>query len=373
MARMIGPVAAVVAAIVMAGGGGGASAQAGPPIKIGVIGPTKTLVGKQNVQGATLAAEMVNAAGGTLGRKIELVVYDTNFQPAEGVAAVQRLLDQDGVKIVTGEVSSSVALAVIPVVQAEEALFVASVPKHPDVTKSGYDKVFRLNSTTAMDSAFFDKYLIESIKPDKVAVIAENSDFGRLTIDNLRKLFGPKVVYAETFGMQQSDFNAIATNARASGAELVCIAGSNMEQYGNIARVLSDLKFDGRKCFMPGILNSEGIRVAGGAAEGAFSADIYVPSLDNAANRQFVEAFQAKYGNKPEKIEELGFESVSIVAKAMERAGSATDVGKIASAIRGNAWETPRGTVRLDAAGQAQSGGLIRLGVRNGALVPMTE
>lgn len=351
---------------------GVALAQSKEPIKIGVIGPTKTLVGKQGTQGAELAAELINKEGGILGgRPVQLVTYDTNFAPAEGVAAVQRLLTQDEVKIVTGEVSSSVALAAIPVIQAEDAIYIATVPKHPDVTKSGYDRIFRLNSTTAMDAASFDQFLTQTVKPEKVAVIAENSDFGRLTIDNLKKLFGSKVVFAESYGMQQNDFNSMVTNARASGADLVCVAGSNMEQYGNILRSLADLNFQGKRCVMPGILNSEGIKVAGKAADGAVSADIYVPSMESETNRKFVSAFEAKYGNKPEKIELLGFESIWIAAKAMEKAGSATDADKIVAAIRETPWETPRGKVTFDASGQAKSGDLIRLEVREGAMNPI--
>ncbi|MBX3540867.1 MAG: ABC transporter substrate-binding protein, partial [Chelatococcus sp.] len=73
-------------------------ANAADPVKLGLINPIKTLIGKQNVEGAQLAVEMLNQDGGILGgRKIELVTYDTNFSPPEGVAAIQRLLTQDKV------------------------------------------------------------------------------------------------------------------------------------------------------------------------------------------------------------------------------------------------------------------------------------
>lgn len=345
------------------------SAQA-EGIKLGLINPIKTLIGKQNVEGAQLAVEMINQDGGILGgRKIELVTYDTNFAPPDGVAAVQRLLVQDKVKVILGEISSSVALAAIPVVEGEDAIFIASVPKHPDVTKSGYDKIFRMNSTTALDAQSFDKFLLEKIKPEKVAVLAENSDFGRISIAQLKQLFGSKLVYSDTFGMQQSDFAAISTNARSSGADTICIAGSNMEQYGNILRALSDLGFKGHRCLVPGILNSQGVEIAGAAAENVFSADIYVPALDNAFNKRFVAAFEKKFGRKPEKIEVLGFETVWIAAKSMDKAGTADDTAKIANAIRTGTWETPRGEVTFDKTGQASSGDLIRLAVKSGAIV----
>ncbi|CAH1654405.1 MULTISPECIES: ABC transporter substrate-binding protein [unclassified Chelatococcus] len=345
-------------------------ANAADPVKLGLINPIKTLIGKQNVEGAQLAVEMLNQDGGILGgRKIELVTYDTNFSPPEGVAAIQRLLTQDKVKVIAGEISSSVALAAIPVVEGEDAIFMAAVPKHPDVTKSGYDKVFRMNTTTAQDAKSFDTFLVETIKPEKVAILAENSDFGQVTIKHMKELFGNKLVYSDTFGMQQNDFAAMSTNARSSGADTICIVGSNMEQYGNILRVLSDLGFKGHRCLMPGILNSEGVKIAGAAAEQAFSADIYVPAIDNAFNKRFVEAFQKKFGRKPEKIEVLGFETVWIAAKAMDKAGTADDTAKIAKTIHEGKWETPRGEVTFDKNGQASSGELLRLSVKSGEIV----
>lgn len=345
-------------------------AQAADSVKLGLIDPVKTLIGKQNVEGAQLAADLINKDGGILGgRQVELITYDTNFAPPDGVAAVQRLLTQDEVKIVVGEISSSVALAAIPVVESEDAIFIASVPKHPDVTQSGYDKVFRVNSTTALDAQSFDKYLLDVVKPQKVAILAENSDFGQVTISHMKELFGEKLAYSDTFGMQQSDFNAMATNSQSSGADMICIVGSNMEQYGNILRSLSDLGFNGSRCLMPGILNSQGVEIAGAAAEGAFSAEIYLPSLDNEFNKRFVAEFQAKYGRVPEKIEVLGFETVWIAAKAMDKAGTDTDTAKIAETIRSGQWETPRGNVSFDEKGQASSGELIRITVKDGKIV----
>ena len=120
---------------------------------------------------------------------------------------------------------------------------------------------------------------------------------------------------------------------------------------------------------MPGILNSQGVEIAGDAAEGAFSADIYVPMMDNDFNKAFVEAFRKEHGENPEKIETLGFETVWIAAKAMDQAGTDQDTDKIADAIRNGKWETPRGVVVFDENGQASSGDLIPLVVKSGEIV----
>ena len=120
---------------------------------------------------------------------------------------------------------------------------------------------------------------------------------------------------------------------------------------------------------MPGILNSRGVQIAGKGAEGAFSADIYVPSLQTPLNKRFVEAYQARFKETPEKIEVLGFESVWLAALAMQKAGSADDTAKIAQALHANSWESPRGKVTFDASGQALAGGLLQLVVKDGKIV----
>lgn len=346
-----------------------ADAQSGKPVKIGVIYPTKSVIGKQGVQGSNIAIDMLNAAGGVLGRPVSLTTYDTNYAPVEGVSAVQKLLTQDDVKFVVGEISSTVALAVIPVIQSEDALLMLAVPKHPDVTKQGNGNIFRLNTTSAMDAKSFDRYLVDTVAPSKVALVAENNDYGRLNIANFKALFGDKLVYTDLFSMTQSDFSALVSNLRGSGADLVCIVASNPEQSGNILRGMKDLGYDPKRCITPGLLNNDTPKIGGAAAEGVFSEDIYSPTLKNDLNQKFVAAYENKYGETPGKIEVLGFETVWIVANAIKAAGSDKDPKKVAEIIRAGTWETPRGSVRFDAAGQASGDTVIRVEVRGGKVI----
>lgn len=346
-----------------------AGAQSGKPVKIGVIYPTKSVIGKQGVQGSNIAVDMLNAAGGILGRPVSLTIYDTNYAPVEGVSAVQKLLTQDDVKFVVGEISSTVALAVIPVIQSEDALLMLAVPKHPDVTKQGSGNVFRLNTTSAMDAKSFDRFLVDTVAPAKVALVAENNDYGRLNVGNFKALFGDKLVYTDLFSMTQSDFSALVSNLRGSGADLVCIVASNPEQSGNILRGMKDLGYDPKRCITPGLLNNDTPKIGGAAAEGVFSEDIYSPTLKNELNQKFVASYEKKYGETPGKVEVLGFETVWIVANAIKAAGSDKDPKKVAETIRAGTWETPRGTVRFDASGQASGDTVIRVEVRGGKVI----
>lgn len=348
---------------------GGFTAFAADPVVIGAIYPTKTAIGQQAMRGGQIALDMINAAGGVLNRPLKVVTYDTNFSPAEGASAVQRLIEQDKAKVVVGEIGSTVALAVIPIVLGEKAIFMAAIPKHPDVTKKGQPGIFRANSTSEMDDAAFDEILLKQVKPTKVGLIGENSDYGQLEVAHWKKLFGDKVVYSTLFGMQQSDFSSLVANLRASGADLVCIMSSIAEQYGNILANMNQIGFHPKLCLAAGTLTADGVKVAGKGAEGALSSDIYLASVPGEFNKKFVEAFRAKYQYDPGKVEALGFEVVWIVAQAMKQANTVEDTARISAAIQSGKWEVPRGTVTFDDRGQARGTAAFPVVVKDGRII----
>ena len=336
-------------------------AHAADDVEIGFIQPTKSLLGEASVKAAETAVAMINEQGGVLdGRNVRLVIYDDNFSPVDGVAAVQRLTSQDGIKLVAGLLSSTVALAMIPIIEAENALLMASVPKHTDVTQSGYENVFRLNTTTAMDAVVLNQYIKEVIKPEKLAFIGENNDYGRQNLDLLSALVGEVGGEVVSEGLyapnEHNDFNSMITNAKGAGADTLFISGAKVEQYANIVRSLGEMGFDPDHVILSsGILNNEFVKLAGPNAEGVMSADIYLSNFPGELNNAFVARFQEMHGYAPEKIEELNFEAIWVLAKAIEKAGTADDVDKISDVLREGTWETPRGTLKFSENGQAQA------------------
>jgi branched-chain amino acid transport system substrate-binding protein len=359
--------AAAVAALML--GVGPAMAQSQPPLKIGFPGAHKVFIGSQLLKGAQLATSMINEKGGVLGgRKIELVVYDTGFSPAEGVSAVQRLINENGVKLVTGELSSTVAYAEIPVIRAAGGLFMPSLPKHPGITKTGYDRIFRVNSTTQMDIDAFKPILLERFQDKSVALITENSEAWIDSRRLLRETFSRpgQVVFDDLYELQQGDYTALVTNAKRSGAQVLCITGTTPEHYANIIRAAGEIGYRPQICLVPGILFPGAVDIAGDAINGAVSADVYVPNLDNPANKEFVAAYQKAHRSKPDKGVALGFESVWIIAHAADKAKS-DDPGAVSKVIRETTWQVPRGEVRYGEDGQASTRHYI-MTVKNGRI-----
>ena len=288
----------ILALSALAMAGGPAAAQALPPVKIGFPGAHKILVGSQLLRGAQLAVAMINEEGGVLGgRKLELVTYETGFSPSEGVSAVQRMINENGVKLITGELSSTVVYAEIPVVRNAGGLFMPSLAKHPGITKTGYDRILRVNSTTAMDIEAFTPILIERFKDKSIALITENSEAWIESRKGLRDVFKRpgQVVFDELYELQQGDYSSLVTNAKRSGAQVLCITGTTPEHYSNIIRAATEIGYRPQICLVPGILTEGAVEIAGPGMEGAISADVYVPNIDNPFNKKFVAAYGRCY------------------------------------------------------------------------------
>lgn len=341
------------------------------PIRIGMLAPIRTVLGSQAAEAAKIAVEMANAKAGPSGRRFELIIYDDGNSPVEGVSGMQRLIDQDGIRIIIGPYGSTLALAGLPVAQSEEILYLPVAAKHPDVTKSGYDKVFRFNSTVKMDGDVLVDYM-QKADPKGVAYIGENNDTGRAYLAGLRAMFpndpDNRIVFNQLYDTSSSDYSGLVTAAKASGAEMLYLAGNNVEQYGNILRVAKELGYKPKYLVLaPGILNARAVELAAGGAEGAICTDIYVPSMPGEVNAAFVKAYKEKVGIAPEKLELLWFEGASVVTQAIQKSGT-TDVDKLAQLIHGTVWETPRGELKFDETGQALSKPFI-VTVKDGLIV----
>src|SRR5688572_13224129 len=167
--------AAGVAAVSM-----GAQAQA--TVKIGVIQPLTGSVaynGQAYVSGAKLAIEQRNAAGGVLGRKIELVVEDGQCRPANSINAAEKLIQRDKVVALAGAFCSSATAAVMPVAEKYKIPLLTGVSSKADLTEKGMQYFFRSAETDRLMSKTFSKILADKLQLKTVAYIGVNDDWGR--------------------------------------------------------------------------------------------------------------------------------------------------------------------------------------------------
>ncbi len=144
--------------------GGAALAQTGP-IKIGVLGPFKLTPGRDIQEASKLAVEEINAAGGVLGRKLELVFAETEQSPEKGKTAVERLLFVDKVDAIIGEHRSEVALAVQPIIAENKKIFLSTGTASPllsDNVLKDYDK-YKYYFRTFLNSNQMAEHMIKQL------------------------------------------------------------------------------------------------------------------------------------------------------------------------------------------------------------------
>lgn len=206
-----------------------ALAQSGP-IKVGVIGPFKLTPGRDIQEAATLATEEINAAGGVLGRKLELVFAETEQNPEKGKTAVERLLFVDKVDVIVGEHRSEVALAVQPILMENKKIFLSTGTASPllsDNVLKDYDK-FKYYFRTFLNANQMAEHMItqavdmmETYKKGKVAIIAETAVWVEPIVEAFKKTLGPKLVVLERVSTNARDLSVEFSKVSSSGADVV--------------------------------------------------------------------------------------------------------------------------------------------------------
>src|ERR1700741_2380880 len=158
--------------------GGAAAAQ--DTIKIGVTQPLTgafAASGNYVAQGAKIAEEEINKAGGVLGKKIELIVEDNKSNPTEAVATAEKLIVKDKVPVMMGAWSSTLTLAVMPKLEEYKVPMLVETSSSGKITVSGNPYIFRISPTSEMEAKSFTP-LFKTLAIKKADFLATNNDFG---------------------------------------------------------------------------------------------------------------------------------------------------------------------------------------------------
>jgi branched-chain amino acid transport system substrate-binding protein len=209
--------------------GAPALAQTGP-IKVGVIGPFKLTPGRDIQEAATLAAEEVNAAGGVLGRKLELIFAETEQSPEKGKTAVERLLFVDKVDVIIGEHRSEVAIAVQPIIAENKKIFLSTGTASPllsdnvlkDYAKyKYYFRTFLNANQMAQQMQLQLTDMMSTTKREKVAIIAETAVWVEPIVTALKNSLGSRLVALERVSTNAKDLSVELSRVQSSKAQVV--------------------------------------------------------------------------------------------------------------------------------------------------------
>lgn len=309
------------------------------PLRIGwlaaLTGPSSAPAVGFN-RGVVFAAEVLNAAGGVKGRKVEIVTRDTQGDPTKAVNATQEMISQAKVQAIWGPTNSGESLAVTPIMARQKMPNV-----HPCVVDSLIDPVkypnaFRLApSNTQWDDAV-RAYCLKNLKVKKVAVIGDTTGYGVTAAKASSAAFkkdGAEVVYEANIDATQPDMTPDLLRARNAGAEVIVLwsvsTGMDARLFNTRARMGWDVPFVGH----PSLASGE---IAGLVEKPANWEKVYAVgyrscSYDEAGKLPArSQDFVARLKGKVDLADTLlwwvagGFDAINLVAKAVEETGSST-------------------------------------------------
>jgi branched-chain amino acid transport system substrate-binding protein len=311
--------------------GSPAIAQTGP-IKIGVIGPFKLTPGRDIQEAATLAAEEINAAGGVLGRKLELVFTETEQNPEKGKTAVERLLFVDKVDAIIGEHRSEVALAVQPVIMENKKIFLATGTASPLLSENvvkDYNK-YKYYFHTFLNSNQMAEHMIKqaddmmaTYKRKKVAIVAETAVWVEPIVAAVKKELGDKVVAIER----------VSTNARDLSVELSKVASSGADVIVSILAADAGLPFTRQWADrqIPALVTGYTVMAQSdrfweqteGRAQGFMTWKHGVRAPISAKTIPYWDAFTTKFGHEPGAYTNFAtYDGLYVLVDAIKRAGN---------------------------------------------------
>ncbi|KJS45726.1 MAG: ABC transporter [Roseovarius sp. BRH_c41] len=322
-------------------------------IKVGLLLPFSGVyaaLGNDIEAGFTTALEQF---GSETPATFEIVREDTEVKPPVALAKAKKLILQDKVDVISGIVSSGVLGAVRDMVHgAGVPLIVANAGNDEATGEACSPYITRMSFSNGQVNRPMGKWMHDQgIR--KVYTLAPDYAAGRQMIDGFVQTFtaaGGEIVGQEFTPFQKTqDFGPYMAQAKSSGAEAVFVfyaggeAISFVKQYDSFG-LKADLPLYGS-----GFLTSSlYVNAEGPAAEGVITALHYVPTLDNPANAQFVEAFKAKTGRVPSEFAVHGYDAGRALIEAVK--AGATDRESLANALRQVSFDGPRGALSIDPA-----------------------
>src|SRR5580658_502546 len=291
--------------------------------------------GQSSHKGTQLAIDDLNAAGGVLGKKIELITEDDQSQAGQPATAVRKLISRDGVVAILGEVASSRSMEAAPICQENKIPMISPSSTNPKVTATG-DYIFRVCFIDPFQGTVMANFARKTLKAKKVAIFTDvKSDYSIGLAKFFKEGFlagGGQIVAELDYSGGDKDFKAELTQIKSVGPDAVFIPG----YYTDVALICIQAKqlnltaplFGG-----DGWESDQLVKIGQDAVEGNYFSTHYAPSVDTPQSKKFVADYEKRVNGKmPDAMAALGFDSAMILADAMKRAGT-IDGAKVRDAL----------------------------------------
>jgi branched-chain amino acid transport system substrate-binding protein len=322
------------------------NAYAAEPIKIGMSGPFtggSSSMGVSMRDGVKLAVEEINAAGGLLGRKIELIERDDEAKNERGVQIAQELINKEKVVATVGFINTGVALAAQRFYQDAKIPVMNNVATGTLITQQFKDQpenyVFRNSASDSIQAPMIVEEAVVRRGFKKVAILADSTNYGQLGRADLEKaldLKGIKPVAVEKFNIKDVDMTAQLLKAKEAGAEAILTYAIGPE----LAQIANGMTKLGWKVPMIGswtLSMANFIDNAGPGGEGARMPQTFIQEPTTPKRQSFIIAYLRTFKPKANRMDSpvsaaQGYDSIYLLAAAIKQANS-TEGPKIKAAL----------------------------------------
>jgi branched-chain amino acid transport system substrate-binding protein len=330
--------------------GSGDRKASGTPLKVGVlseVGAGLVAYGEMQRRGLELgidyATDGSKVAGG---RKIELIIKDTEGKPDVGVTRARELVEKDGAEILVAPPNSAVALAIMQVAKEYKKILIVSTAAADSITQAGNKYVFRTGSCAAQDALAGAKFAVQTLGK-KFVGLAPDYTWGRDQIkvwkEHVTKNGGEFVaeVYAPA---NTTDFTAYHQKALESKAEVLFVAwagagGPRLFQQGQDLGVYKKLKLT------TGIADNKSLLAAGTSLVGNKGLIKYHYTFPKTkTNDWLVKEHQKRFNEAPDLFTDTAFAAGQAIVAAMDKTAGSSEADKVIGALEGYSWEAPKGT-----------------------------
>jgi branched-chain amino acid transport system substrate-binding protein len=334
--------AGLLIASVFAGCGGGEK-KAGDTIKVGAdieLTGGSASYGKSAQNAIKLAFDQVNAKGGVLGKKMELVVADNKSEAAEATNAMQKLVAQDKVVAVIGPNLSSAVIASTAVNTGAKVLVISPMGTNPNVTvdKDGKTKdfMFRACFIDPFQGTVMAAFAKDTLKAKKVAILIDNSsDYSKGLAQFFETAFvknGGTIVAKESYLQKDTDFKATLTKIKASNPDMIYVPGYYQE-VGMIVKQAREMGLTVPMAGGDGWDSAKLPEIAGKSAlNKTFFSSLYSAEDKSELNKNFVAEYKKAYNETPDVFAALAYDSAMLIVNSIKTANSADSV-KIKDAL----------------------------------------
>ncbi len=344
-------------------------------IKLGVAGPHSgdlASYGIPTIKAAELVVKDINAKGGVLGKKVELVVEDDVCQPQVSTNVATKLISKK-VDVVLGHICSGATKAALGIYKDSKIIAMSPSATNPALTQSGeYPNFYRTIASDDAQARLEVDFALDVLKLKKIAVLHDKGDYGK-GLAEFAKSFLEKdpraeVVLYEGITPGAVDYSAVVQKIKRSQAEAVIFGGYHPEA----SKIVTQMRKKRMKTIFisdDGVMDDTFIKVAKKYAEGVYATgpkDVSKNAMAKAANS----AHKKAYGADPGAFFLNAYAAALALLNAIEQAGS-TDYDAIANALRTKDVETPLGSIRFDERGDATGVGFSMYQVKDGVYVEL--